>query len=465
MPKFPLPARNTRLGFHYFPDTNHYRQTDLQTWLPILSSLGTSWLTLQAPLDRAIPEYFLSSIISEGIEPILHLPFSLHDPPQPKEMVLLFSTYARWGVHYLVMFDRPNSRDAWPTAAWVQNELVERFLDRFIPTAREALKCGLTPVFPPLQPGGDYWDTTFLQAALQGLRRRNHRDLVENLVLSAYCPAGDRPLNWGAGGPERWPGARPYYTPPNQQDQIGLRIFDWYLTISQAVLGKPAPLILFGAGSYPSSTASGNSATREEGFHAGRNLAIIQSLLDTPKGITSQRGSRQEHPGLVPDQVLACNFWLLSTAPEGPHLAQAWFKPGGQTLSIVQNLRQWLAESASADQILAGLDPAETTSPDAAASQSSQDLKHAIAHYLLLPLFDWGVSDWYLDAIRPFVKKYHPTIGFSIEEAAHAARVTVVGSRQLIPDSLINRLRASGCKVERIDGDGTSIATTLALYR
>jgi hypothetical protein len=432
--------------------------------LPILSSLGTSWLTLQAPLDRAIPEYFLSNIIAEGIEPILHLPFSLYDPPQPKELVLLFSTYARWGVHYLVLFDRPNSRDAWPAAAWVQNELVERFLDRFIPAAQAALQCGLTPVFPPLQPGGDYWDTTFLQAALQGLRRRNHRDLVENLVLSAYGPAGDRPLNWGAGGPERWPGARPYYTPPNEQDQMGFRIFDWYLTISQAVLGKLAPLILFGAGSYPSSTASGNPAAREESFHTGRNLAIIQSLLGTPKEIASHWGTRLEDPGFVPDQVLACNFWLLSAPPGGPHLAEAWFKPDGRTLSIVQHLRQWLAESSGDDEISPGLNRDETASPDGSASQGGQHPKRAIAHYLLLPLFDWGVSDWYLDAIRPFVKKYHPTIGFSIEEAAHAARVTVVGSRQLIPDSHINRLRAAGCRVERIDGDGTSIATSLALY-
>ena len=36
-------AKNTiaknRLGIHYFPDTIHYREQDLQAWLPFTSTL------------------------------------------------------------------------------------------------------------------------------------------------------------------------------------------------------------------------------------------------------------------------------------------------------------------------------------------------------------------------------------------------------------------------------------------
>ena len=52
-----------RLGFHYFPDTLHYQNSDLNKWLPILQELGASWITLIAPIQRAIPESFLKGLI------------------------------------------------------------------------------------------------------------------------------------------------------------------------------------------------------------------------------------------------------------------------------------------------------------------------------------------------------------------------------------------------------------------
>ena len=49
---------------------------------------------------------------------------------------------------------------------------------------------------------------------------------------------------------------------------------------------------------------------------------------------------------------------------------------------------------------------------------------------------DFGVSDWYLEVIRPFVKKHHPTVGFSPTEAAaiavlYAFIVTVLIYREI----------------------------------
>ena len=66
----------------------------------------------------------------------------------------------------MVLFDRPNLRANWPAAAWAQSNLVERFLDVFQPLALAAVQAGLIPVFPPLEPGGDYWDTAFLRSCL-----------------------------------------------------------------------------------------------------------------------------------------------------------------------------------------------------------------------------------------------------------------------------------------------------------
>ena len=67
----PLSANN-RLGLHYFPDTLHYRVRDLEVWLPQLSQMGIHWLTLLAPLERSIPEYFINGLLTSGIQPVLH---------------------------------------------------------------------------------------------------------------------------------------------------------------------------------------------------------------------------------------------------------------------------------------------------------------------------------------------------------------------------------------------------------
>jgi hypothetical protein len=87
---------------------------------------------------------------------------------------------------------------------------------------------------------------------------------------------------------------------------------------------------------------------------------------------------------------------------------------------------------------------------------------HPISHYLLLPTYEWGVSEWHLDVAKPFIKKYAPTVGFSIQEASLAARITVVGGPQTFSEEALDSLREKGCSVERISGDGTSIASILA---
>ena len=458
MQPFPTPPTNTRLGFHYFPDTLHYREIDLKTWRPELRALGASWITLLAPIERAIPEFFLNGLQDAGIEPILHFHLPLEFPSRSTPLHLLFKNYARWGIHYVALYDRPNLRLSWSPAAWAQADLVERFLDLYIPAAETALLEGLIPVFPPLEPGGDYWDTAFLRSALHGMQRRNRSRLLDALVIGAYAWAGNRPLNWGAGGPERWPGSRPYFTPQGMQDQRGFRIFDWYSTISQAELGEPRPVILLKAGSPPGDHSNPLAQEIDQPSHTLQNLSIARLMT---AGLYGKAGQDAGGTGALvqdkfgplesaPAEVLACNFWLLAASTGSPEASQAWFRTDGSRQPIVDELRQWAALLQIPNQPVS----MKSISPNPAASPV-----HPISHYLLLPLFDWGVPDWHLDAIRPFIKKHHPTIGFSLSEAALAARVTVVGGVQAFSEDALDALRAAGCDVERMIADGTLVAT------
>lgn len=437
---------SSRIGFHYYLDTLHYQESDLRTWIPELHALGASWLTLLAPANRAIPESFLTGLIENNIEPILFFQIPTYPPPDFDTLRLLFKAYSEWGVKYITVFDRPNTRTAWSGNGWAQLDLVERFLDIYIPLANQIVLAGMQPVFPPLEPGGDYWDTAFLRAALQGIQRRGHDQIIEQLALSAYVMFGDKPLNWGAGGPERWPGARPYYTPPDQQDQRGFYIFDWYLTLTEAVLSKTLPIILFGVG-----RPSPDHPALDEEEHTRNHLTITQLLANTQEDthpIDTEVGPLDP----IPEQIIACNFWLLAANEDSPAEDYAWYKNDGYTLPIASALHQWVAARP------------EFSTP---AGQSASPMPHpligqAISHYLLLPSYEWGIAEWHLDVIRPFVIRHRPTIGFSLEEARHSERVTVIGGQGSFPEDDLDRLRAAGCTVERISGDGTSIATQLA---
>ncbi len=442
--------KSNRLGFHYYPDTHHYTESDLRSWLPELRNLRAQWLTLLAPADRAIPEPFLTGLMQAGIQPLLHFDLPLSSPPVPADLGLLFASYARWGVQYAILFDRPNCRASWKSSAWAQADLVERFLDTFIPLAETAIEEGLNPVFPPLEPGGDYWDTSFLLAALKGIQRRGRQSLLEALVLSAHAPANEHSLDWGAGGPERWPAARPYYTPAGHQDQRGFYIFDWYLAISQAVLLRPPQIILLSVGSRLNE--ENPDRTAEITRHTEDNLALFHLARGD---IEPDSPAASLEP--LPPQIIACNFWLLAAAADSPHARDAWFQPDGSTLPIVGVIRQWTSEPLPEPPfeeelplpIFDDLPPLESL--------------HPIDHYLLLPLYEWGVVEWQLDAIRPYVLRHHPTVGFSLREAMLANRVTVVGGEDAFSETELEQLRQAGCAVDCISGDGTSIATQLAV--
>ena len=84
-----------------------------------------------------------------------------------------------------------------------------------------------------------------------------------------------------------------------------------------------------------------------------------------------------------------------------------------------------------------------------------------IAHYLLLPAHETGVSDVVLKKVRPIIKQCNPTIGFSLEEAKLAKKVSIFPDPVIFTDAKINTLRSAGCSVEILPQSGIEIATLL----
>lgn len=437
----PTISVQTRLGFHYFPDTLHYRRSDLTFWLPRLKELHASYLVLCAHPNRAIPEEFISGLLTSDITPIVHIGYELSSPPEPKESELFFKMYASWGVEYILVFDKPNLRRSWNAAAWAQDNLVERFLDIYLPLSESLLAHNITPVFPILEPGGDYWDTAFLRSALEAIQRRGYNQLLQKLVLSSMAHAGNRPLNWGAGGPERWPSTTPYHRPPDSEDQVGFNLFDWYSATSRAVLGNALPQFLMNAGSHPGDHNDPNFAPITEESASKRNFELALAVLET------EFPSHSSQLSSLPPEIKACNFWLLSAEDEQRDSYTVWFTANGLPASPAEKLVHWLV-----DQQTATFEANNTMNLTFGKATPIQ-------HYLLLPVYTWGISDWHLEMIRPFVKKHQPTIGFTVEEALLAQRVTLVGGKAAFPKQAIDLLVETGCRVEELEEVGTFIAS------
>jgi len=408
------------LGFHYFPDDVHYRAADLHVWLPELKALGARWLTLLGSLTRAVPEPFITGCKQADIEPIIHI----HTlPANLAALTSVLETYGRWGVRYVVIGHELNMRAQWPAAEWGQPNLIERLIERLTPVWEAQKAAGLEMIFPALRAGGDYWDTAFLEAALAALQRQGRGELIQQLTFAVNLYTEGKPANWGAGGLHAWPTARPYANLPNTQDQRGFHLFDWYNEIITARAGQARPLLCL-AGGPRLGEAAQNSENSAKANAAVRHASVTQEILSL---VEANR---------LPTNLLNVNFWLLAAEADSPIAREAWYQPDGTQVPAVTALKQFAQRRAAKN-------------PRAKIFSKTPTGK-LFAHYLLLPTFEWGLSEWHWQKALEYVKRHQPTCGFSQEEAAQAERVTLFGNEQSLSLELEQKLQKAGCEVERV---------------
>jgi hypothetical protein len=401
---------NPRLGYHYYPDDRHFTQEDLRRWIPILESLGANWLTLRTNETRAIPEEFLRALLEAGIQPIISLPMRI-GRLRPKDISPLLEIYSRWGVRHVVIFDRPNMRASWELGDWGRQGLVERFVDHLLPFLLAQQMAGLSPVFPALEPGGDYWDTSFLETALRSIKRRGKQSLLQELTVALYAWCDGKALDWGYGGPERWPEARPYHTPAECQDHRGLHIGDWYRAISEIAIGHAAPMISIAGGVLPKARESRLPFVSDS--QAGGAVAVAR-MLET---------------GKLNPQLRNFSFYLLASDPQHGDHELAWFTSTGQPRPVVDHMREYVRSIPKS---------------------FAQMLDKPLEHYVLLAEPRPGHFSESWATLGELVHHARPVVGFSAQEARLARRVTVVADSGAISEETLHALRKAGCDVQRL---------------
>jgi len=398
----------TKIGFRYYPDMDHYTQRDLDTWVPELRALGAEVLLLHARPDMAVPEHFLSTLLNEGIRPVIHIPVSMSSIT-PEVVDPLLSSYSRWGITEVILGDRPNMRYAWETSEWSRTHLIQRFVDRMLPLLEAQFRHGLTPILPPLEPGGDYWDTAFLEDVLLALRERSEPNILQELNLAVHAWTYGKRLDYGAGGRKQWPQSLPYHTPAGSEDQRGFCIADWYQEIAEAVLGKPIQLMACRGGARMS-TFSGLDA---EQAHSKANTAIYRLLAsDGVRGMT----------------MFA--FDHLASAAHCPTHMDAWYQREGEKREVVTAIRS-LVQSSS-----------KTRSKQLPADESR--------HVAFLPDEDSIITADILAEAATFLAVEKPCIVFDLKSIGDCNRLTVLSEKRL-PQHLREQVRSTNDDVSWFD--------------
>lgn len=76
-----------------------------------------------------------------------------------------------------------------------------------------------------------------------------------------------------------------------------------------------------------------------------------------------------------------------------------------------------------------------------------------IRHYLLLGVGSNGAGRTYqIGDLLPYIERFQPTVGFSIEDAKYAEFVTIIGGEAAVSAATEGILRKHGCQVDRIAG-------------
>jgi hypothetical protein len=413
-----------KIGFSYFTEPIYLVAQHLNTWMPLIHEWGADYVVFHSNFDLAVPEDAFISAQNNGLNPFVHFTVPLPSARAFNDASVLLDIYKKWGIDYVILGDQPNAKQAWSIAKWHYETLVEKYLDRFIPLANHAVRIGMHPVIAPLLPGGDYWDCAFLELLLDGLKKRQMDHVIKNLTLSSYGYTFHKPLRWGEGGPERWSGSKPYQTPEGQQDQIGFNNYEWVQASSQRMLGEKLPVLILDAGRPRPSI---------ELIEDERAIKSLQNLINTISETQTPETDPSTQVPTLNDLVLGCTFGL-------------------------DTFRTLLGAEFSIDLLRRWFFGRESTGDKAISEQA--DVKF-LKHYLLLPAYGSGVPDAVLNKVRPIIKSLQPTVGFSLEEAACAIKVSVFPDPFLFPDEKINLLRAAGCQVEILPNSGIEIATQL----
>jgi hypothetical protein len=323
--------------------------------------------------------------------------------------------YGRWGVKYACLFEQPNIISSWGEYEWNNHDVVETHLNKFFQFAQSCVENNIKPIFSPLFPGGDYWDLAFLEESMKGFAVYANPHILDNVILSAYGWRWGHTIEWGAGGKQKWPEAKPFQSDQKVQNQKSFRTYEWYLEVSEKVLGKKLPIIILEAGLQNEIDLSETRDTP----NPLNDKSIIPNLLAGGNLYNPLHPNQLLSP--IPHEVIGCNLFILSAVSDKSLLPYRWFSSAGDQLGT-ENV--FGVKNNNLPENCEKLPKEIDISPE--------NIQFKYRRYVLISDSLKPNMPDLLERLDPYIRKYKPQIGFSKMDALNAAYILVVTENKVI---------------------------------
>ncbi|MBQ6519814.1 MAG: hypothetical protein IJI14_13915 [Anaerolineaceae bacterium] len=444
---FSANRKSKKLGFHYYKDAGHFDDPSLDYWLPKLQAAGTSWLVVYAPENGEIPENFIIRLRDCRIEPVVVLNYSISEPPSQQIFRQRMAYYHSIGIHMVQFFNRPNMKSSWLPEDWVKPGLVTRFIRRYADYAAVCVQEKVIPLFPMLEPGGDYWDLAFLRSSVKLIRREYSEVLLSNLVFSASGCLYRHPVSWNEAGPSGYPPAVPYAE--GQVDHRGFYLFQWYEEILKKEIGKNVPLLLMNAGMWDGSSGIFDVVTRES---KQEYLNILNLLQDVTV----------KSDGKIPPYVLSCCVYKLPSTESlsasivtGKNVPNNIFAADINTLTgkkpSFSEKRSRFLGSLRISNLIAKIKQVGTNIATIYRDAGRYLFRGgSLKEYFLLPEVSSLFTEDQLNTIRQYIKIHKCASGNDLNEALASKNVIMLDDQALYPAYMLRQLRDRNCAVHTV---------------
>lgn len=421
-----------RVGFHYFPDCNHFRQKDIQDWLPLLKRLNIQWLMVKSPIHQAIPENFVTTFSKESINLVVDFDTPLYETTNWNDLEILLQVYGKWGAKYAILDRFANLQSAWGTKNWSNPNLIETHTAQFIRFSKTCLENNIRPIYSPLYPGGDYWDFAFFTKAMQVLGEQSSHLIQSNFLISVFAWHFNKALNSAdeiTGNDEKAPQEKPIARNPHP---LHFRNHLKYMEITRNELGNVPSLVLLDCGLEKDPRESLNRSSSVDIL----KQRMIYRLLKN-ENVYDETDNQILQP--IPPEIVAGIFPQLSSDEAQNPLN--WFDTN-QTPSLS-------AQSIFADIYLR---PEKANKSELITNYSAID-PFQFKRYVLLDEQYHSSMDEILRQLHPYLQKYKPLIGFSKVDASNAAYVIAIHPDKKLPRNDYEFIRSKGNLIKTIRPD------------
>ena len=335
-------------------------------------------------------------------------------------------------------------RSSWSAEDWIKPGLVSRFVRRYADYATACVREKIIPLFPLLEPGGDYWDLAFLKSSIKQIRKEFSESLLANLVFTASAGLNRHPLEWNAGGPSAYPPAVPYTN--DLVDHRGFYLFRWYEEILKKEIGKTVPLLLMNAGLWDASAGIFDVVTKES---RQQYLNILNILQD----VTVRNDSS------IPSYVLSCCIYKLPSTESLSASVSTGKSVSEQLLYGAEN-----GKKSASGESKRGFFPNLKISkiikiPLQVGTNLATLLKRAgeylfqggrLKEYFLLPEVNSLFTEEQLNTIRQYIKMHKCVSGNDLNEALASKNVIMIDDQALYPAYMLRQLQDRGCAVHTV---------------